>query len=53
MDNSENQYSWLNKNSLQFLQGDYLLPGQTLDERVNVICETIDKILGEKNISIK
>jgi ribonucleoside-diphosphate reductase alpha chain len=53
MENSENKYRWLNKNSIQFLQGDYLLPGQTLDERVDIICETIDKILGEKNISIK
>lgn len=48
-----NNYKWLNKNSEQFLQGDYLLPGQTLDERVDVICEAIDKILSAKGVSIK
>lgn len=40
-------YRWLNDLSQQFLERDYLLPGQTLDERVNVICETAERILNK------
>ena len=39
-------YRWLNELSQQFLDQDYLLPGQTVDERVNIICETAEKELG-------
>jgi ribonucleoside-diphosphate reductase alpha chain len=32
--------------SQQFLDRDYLLPGQTLDARVDIICNTAEKLLG-------
>jgi len=41
-----NNYVWLNDYSQQFLERDYLLPGQTVDERVDVICNNAEKILG-------
>ena len=31
------KYRWLTELSQQFLERDYLLPGQTVDERVDVI----------------
>lgn len=40
-------YVWLNELSQQFLERDYLLPGQTLDERVDIICDRAEKILGK------
>lgn len=36
---------WLNDLSLQFLQKDYLLPNQTVQERVEIIANTAEKIL--------
>lgn len=47
-------YRWLNPYSQQFLEADYLLKGQTLDERVDIICKAIDAklkgklVIGEK-----
>jgi ribonucleoside-diphosphate reductase alpha chain len=41
-------YVWLNEYSQQYLESDYLVSGQSLDERVDVICQTIAKILGDK-----
>jgi ribonucleoside-diphosphate reductase alpha chain len=38
-------YRWLNELSQQFLEKDYLLPGQTLDERVDAIVNNAEKIL--------
>jgi len=38
-------YIWLNEVSQKFLEKDYLLPGQTVDERVTQICQTAEKIL--------
>jgi ribonucleoside-diphosphate reductase alpha chain len=38
-------YRWLNKLSQDFLEKDYLLPGQTVDERVNIICNHAENIL--------
>lgn len=38
-------YRWLNEASQQFLEKDYLLPGQTVDERVDIICNAAEKIL--------
>lgn len=40
-----NDYVWLNDLSKQFLEKDYLLPGQTVDERVTQICNTAENIL--------
>lgn len=39
-------YRWLNDLSLQFLQNGYLLPGQTVDERVDIIANKAEQILG-------
>jgi ribonucleoside-diphosphate reductase alpha chain len=39
-------YRWLNAFSQQFLERDYLLPGQVVDARVNIVCDTAEKILG-------
>jgi ribonucleoside-diphosphate reductase alpha chain len=40
------EYRWLTPLSQEFLDKDYLLPGQTLDERVNIICQRAEEILG-------
>ncbi len=45
---SDKDYVWLTEQSKEFLQKEYLLPGQTLDERVDIICATVDKYLGPK-----
>lgn len=38
-------YRWLNEASQTFLERDYLLPNQTLDERVDIICQAVETIL--------
>lgn len=38
-------YRWLTPASKAFLEKDYLLPGQTLDQRVGQICDTASRIL--------
>lgn len=40
------EYRWLTPLSLEFLSRDYLLPGQTLDERVDIIVNRAEEILG-------
>lgn len=42
---SDNEYVWFNEHSKQFLEKDYLLPGQTLDERVDIICQSFQNYL--------
>lgn len=39
-------YRWLNEASKLFLERDYLLPGQSLDERIDIICKRAEEILG-------
>jgi ribonucleoside-diphosphate reductase alpha chain len=39
------EYRWASDASIQFLERDYLLPNQTLDDRVNIICDTAEQIL--------
>lgn len=46
-------YRWINEYSQQFLEKDYLLPGQTLDERVDIICRSAEKILKIKGFADK
>ena len=41
---SDNKYVWLTQDSRQFLT-DYLSPGQSVDERVDVICNRAEEIL--------
>lgn len=45
----ENKYRWLTPESQTFLQRDYLLTGQTLDERVDIICAEAERRLGIKD----
>jgi ribonucleoside-diphosphate reductase alpha chain len=45
----ENKYRWLTSESETFLQRDYLLAGQTLDERVDIICAEAERRLGIKD----
>lgn len=40
-----NEYRWLTDLSRQFLERDYLVDGQTVEERVDVICNTAERIL--------
>ncbi len=40
------EYRWLNELSLHFLNKDYLVNGQTVDERVTEICDRAEIILG-------
>jgi ribonucleoside-diphosphate reductase alpha chain len=45
--------TWLNKYSKQFLEKDYLLPGQTVQDRIKVIGDATEQILGFKGYSEK
>ena len=45
----ENKYRWLTPESETFLQRDYLLAGQTLDERVDIICAEAERRLRIKD----
>lgn len=47
----ENKYRWLTPESEIFLQRDYLLAGQTLDERVDIICAEAERRLGIKDFA--
>jgi ribonucleoside-diphosphate reductase alpha chain len=42
-----NNYRWLTDLSRIFLERDYLTKGQTVDARVDMICETAERILGK------
>lgn len=42
----EDQYVWLTDLSKQFLEKDYLREGQTVDERVDEICNNAERILN-------
>ncbi len=39
-----NNYVWLTGTSKEFLEKDYLLEGQTVDERVDIICNKAELI---------
>lgn len=41
------EYIWCNEASRQFLEKDYLAPGQTLDERVDQICRKFQNYLHQ------
>ena len=47
----ENKYRWLTQESQTFLERDYLLPNQTLDERVDIICAEAERRLGIKDFA--
>jgi len=44
---------WLNKYSKSFLEKDYLLPGQTVQDRIKVIGDAAEEILGVEGYSEK
>jgi ribonucleoside-diphosphate reductase alpha chain len=46
-------YRWLTKESQLFLERDYLLPNQTVDERVTIICEAAERRLGIEGFAEK
>jgi ribonucleoside-diphosphate reductase alpha chain len=50
---SDKDYIWLNEKSLQFLQKDYLLPNQTVDERVHIIANKAEEILQKPGFANK
>jgi len=47
------EIKWLNEASQQFLEGGYLLPGQTVEERLKVIGDRAEEILGIEGFSTK
>jgi ribonucleoside-diphosphate reductase alpha chain len=49
----ENKYRWLTPESQTFLERDYLLAGQTLDQRVDIICAEAERRLGIKDFAKK
>jgi ribonucleoside-diphosphate reductase alpha chain len=46
-------YRWLTELSQQFLERDYLLEGQTIDERVDIICNTAERLLNKPGFAAK
>lgn len=50
---ADSNFPWANELSMRFLKKDYLLPGQSLDERVDVICETAEKKLNYPGFASK
>ncbi len=47
------KYRWLSEQSQMFLERDYLLPGQTVDERVDIICKRAEEILQQPGFAKK
>jgi ribonucleoside-diphosphate reductase alpha chain len=45
------EYRWLTPLSQIFLERDYLIDGQTVDERVNIICEAAETILKKQGFA--
>lgn len=46
-------FEWLNEKSRKFLNGGYLSEGETPEERIRVVCDTAEKILGIEGFSDK
>jgi ribonucleoside-diphosphate reductase alpha chain len=51
--NTVSEYRWLNEASQAFLEKDYLISGQTVDDRVNIIANRAEEILGEEGFAEK
>lgn len=49
----KNEYRWLTELSQEFLDRDYLVNGQTTDERITEICNEAEKILGKPGFANK
>lgn len=48
-----NNYVWQNELTDSFMKDGYLLPNQTLDERVNIICNRAEEILQKPGFGAK
>lgn len=48
-----NEYRWLTESSQQFLDRDYLVDGQSVDERVDEICGTAETLLKKPGFARK
>ena len=48
-----NEYRWLTDLSKDFLEHDYLVNGQTVDERVDQICNAAEKILNKPGFAAR
>jgi ribonucleoside-diphosphate reductase alpha chain len=48
-----NNYVWLTDLSKEFLERDYLLEDQTVDERVDIICNKAESILGKPGFAAR
>jgi len=46
-------YRFANEDTMKFMRRDYLLPEQTLDQRVTEIGDTVERILGKPGFSAK
>lgn len=46
-----NNYRWLTEFSKQFLEKDYLIKGETVDERIDVICKKAESLLKIPNFA--
>lgn len=53
MTNTKEKWYWLNENSRAFLGRGYLTEGQTAEERIQVVGETAEKILGKPGFADK
>ena len=47
------KYRWLTEMSQIFLERDYLVDGQTVDQRVDEICNTAEKLLNKPGFAAK
>jgi ribonucleoside-diphosphate reductase alpha chain len=47
------KYRWLTEMSQVFLERDYLVDGQTVDQRVDEICNTAEKLLNKPGFAVK
>lgn len=48
-----NEYRWLTDLSQQFLEAGYLIEGQSVDQRVDIIATTAENILGKPGFAKK
>jgi ribonucleoside-diphosphate reductase alpha chain len=47
------KYRWLNKKTRKYLKNGYLTDGQTAEERIQIICDTAEKLLNKPGYSDK
>lgn len=47
------KYRWLNKKTRKYLKNGYLTEDQTAEERIKIICDTAEQLLGKQGFSDK